>query len=135
MTTTAENRNVAAAMSFVRAVETMDGAAMEGFFAPDVQQVEMPNAYKPKGAVRDLAALKADVEKAKGIIEAQRYDILDTVASGDTVVFEMVWHGTVATDLPPLKKGQTMRAQCVAIFEFEAGKVIRLRNYDCFDPI
>lgn len=130
-----DNPNVAAAMSFVRAVEKMDGGEMEGYFAPTIQQIEMPNAYKPDGATRDLAALKADIEKAKGLIEEQRYDVLNTIAEGDRVVLEMVWHGVVATDLPPLKRGQKMRAQCIAVFEFDNGKVIRLRNYDCFDPI
>ncbi|WP_420325758.1 nuclear transport factor 2 family protein [Mameliella sp.] len=135
MIQTIESPNVAAAMSFIRAVEEMDGREMEEHFAPDVQQVEMPNIYKPSGAVRDLTALKSDIEKAKGIIEQQRYEIVSTVASGDMVVFEMIWHGVVASDLPSLAKGTRMRAQCVAIFQFEDGKVVRLRNYDCFDPI
>lgn len=135
MTAMVGKNNVAAAMSFIRAVEKMDGQEMEGFFSPDVRQVEMPNAYKPTGAQRDLTALKADIEKAKGIIEGQRYEIVNTVAEGDMVVLEMIWTGVVATDLPSFKKGQEMRAQCVAIFEFSEGKVVRLRNYDCFDPM
>lgn len=135
MTTTSEEANIAAAMSFVRAVEKMDGAEMEGYFGPGVEQIEMPNAFKPTGQVRDLAALKADIEKAKNIIEEQHYDIVNTVASGGTVVLEMVWHGTVATDLPGLQKGQTLRAQCVAMFEFSDGQVIKMRNYDCFDAV
>lgn len=135
MAAMAERSNIDSAMSFIRAVEKMDGRVMDGFFSADVVQVEMPNIYKPAGATRDLAALKADIEKAKGIIDNQRYEILNTVAEGDMVVFEMIWHGVVATDLPPLKQGQKLRAQCVAIFEFREGKVVRMRNYDCFDPI
>lgn len=135
MTATQEAANTNAALSFTRAVEEMNGQEMEGFFSPGVEQVEMPNAFKPTGASRNLAELKADIEKAKGIIENQRYEIFNTVASGNMVVLEMVWHGTVVTDLPPLTKGQEMRAQCVAVFEFEDGKVARLRNYDCFDPL
>lgn len=130
-----QKTNVTAALSFVRAVEAMDGGKMEGFFAPDVEQIEMPNAFKPAGQVRDLSALKADIDKSKGIIEQQKYDILNTVAHGDIVVLEMVWHGTVVTDLPPLRAGQKLRAQCVAVFEFHQGKVIKLRNYDCFDAL
>lgn len=45
MTETTEQRSIAAALSFTLAVEKMDGKEMEGFFAPDVVQVEMPNAY------------------------------------------------------------------------------------------
>ena len=135
MQTTHEETNITAALSFVRAVEAMDGSKMEGFFAPDVEQIEMPNAFKPAGQVRDLRALAADIDKSKGIIEQQKYDILNTVAHGDIVVLEMVWHGTVVTDLAPLHSGQKLRAQCVAVFEFRDGKVIRLRNYDCFDAL
>ena len=135
MTATREHDNITAALSFTRAVEAMNGEEMEGYFAADVEQVEMPNAFKPGGARRDLAALKADIDKARGIIENQRYEILDTIAEGDRVVLEMVWHGTVVADLPPLTRGQALRAQCVAVFEFRDGKVFRLRNYDCFDPL
>ncbi|NIJ43438.1 ketosteroid isomerase-like protein [Parvibaculum indicum] len=135
MTTITEESLVAAALSFVRAVEQMNGQEMEGYFAPDVQQIEMPNVFKPSGETRDLNALKAGIEKAKGVIEQQRFDILKTIASGDMVVLEMLWHGTVVADLPALPKGQKLKAHCVAIFEFKEGQVIRLRNYDCFDAI
>lgn len=135
MQATHEETNVTAALSFVRAVEAMDGSTMEGYFASDVEQVEMPNAFKPTGQVRDLGTLRSDISKSKGIIEQQKYDILNTVAHGDIVVLEMVWHGTVVADLPPLQAGQKLRAQCVAVFEFREGKVIKLRNYDCFDAL
>lgn len=133
MESIAEKTNVEAALSFVRAVEEMNGQEMEGYFSPDVQQIEMPNAFKKSAEIRDLDALKVAIEKTKGVIEHQRYDILKTIASGDIVVLEMIWHGTVVVDLPPLRTGQKLRAQCVAIFEFKDGQVIRLRNYDCFD--
>ncbi|AVX05934.1 hypothetical protein MXMO3_03431 (plasmid) [Maritalea myrionectae] len=135
MQSTHEDKNVKAALSFVRAVEAMDGSRMEGFFAPNVEQIEMPNVFKPAGQVRDLSELTADIDKSKGIIEQQKYDILNTVARGDIVVLEMVWHGTVVKDIPPLRAGQNLRAQCMAIFEFREGKVIKLRNYDCFDAL
>ena len=135
MQSTHQETNIAAALSFVRAVEAMDGSKMEGFFAPDVEQTEMPNTFKPAGQVRDLSALKSDIGKSKGIIEQQKYDILNTIAHGEIVVLEMVWHGTVVTDIPPLREGQKLRAQCVAVFEFREGKVVKLRNYDCFDAL
>ena len=135
MQSTHQETNIAAALSFVRAIEAMDGSKMEGFFAPDVEQTEMPNAFKPAGQVRDLNALKSDIGKSKGIIEQQKYDILNTIAYGEFVVLEMVWHGTVVTDIPPLREGQKLRAQCVAVFEFREGKVVKLRNYDCFDAL
>jgi limonene-1,2-epoxide hydrolase len=126
--------NLIAAKSFVTAVERMDGSIMDAFFSPDVKQIEWPNLFKPKGEERDLDKLKADIEKARGILREQSYEITRELADGDCVVLEMIWRGTMEIDFPPLTKDQTLQAHCVAIFDFENGQVTGLRNYDCFDP-
>ncbi len=132
---TSAERNIAAAMSFVRAVEQMDGSLMDEFFAKHVEQVEWPNQLKPEGARRDLAALKTGIEQARGILRHQSYEIKRQLADDQSVMLEMVWRGTMATDVPPLKKDQELCAHCVAVFEFRDGQIVALRNYDCFDPI
>lgn len=134
MTTSFRTSNIETATRFLTAVEAMDGSGLDGFFATDIKQIEFPNAFKPKGDARDLAALKADLEKAKGIIDGQRYEVTKTLADDSSVMFEMVWTGTMAIDIPPLKAGQNLRANCIAVFDFEEGKVTGLRNYDCFAP-
>lgn len=135
MTASDRTANIEAALSFTRAVEAGDASALDGYFAPDARQTEQPNAFRPTGDIRDLAAMKAGIEHGKGLIGDQRYDILNTIADDTHVVLEMHWHGTVLADLPPLNKGQTLSAHCVAVFDFDGGKVTRLRNYDCFDPL
>ncbi|MEM6610174.1 MAG: nuclear transport factor 2 family protein [Pseudomonadota bacterium] len=128
-------QNLVAAKSFVASVEAMDGSLMDRFFATDVEQIEWPNLFKPGGERRDLAALKADIEKAKGVMHGQRYEIKREIASNDCVVLEMVWSGVAVKEIGPLQKGQKLNAHCVAVFDFENGQVVGLRNYDCFDPV
>lgn len=134
MTTSSQIKQIETAKRFLKAVETMDGHVLEGYFSPEIKQIELPNAFKPTGETRDLSALKADLEKAKGVINGQRYEVTKTLADADSVMFEMVWSGTMAIDMPPLKAGQDLRAHCIAVFDFANGKVTGLRNYDCFEP-
>ncbi len=126
--------NLIAAKSFVKAVEAMDGRYMNEFFAANVKQIEWPNLFKPQGDRRDLQKLKDDIEKARGILRDQRYEIKRAISDDQCVVLEMVWRGEMEVDTPPLTKGQKLKAHCVAIFDFENGKVVGLRNYDCFEP-
>ncbi|PIE12063.1 MAG: hypothetical protein CSA72_02840 [Rhodobacterales bacterium] len=134
MTTSLRTSNIETAKRFLTAVEAMDGSGLDGFFAPDIKQIEFPNAFKPQGDVRNLAALKVALEKAKGIIDGQHYEVTKTLADETSIMFEMIWTGTMAIDIPPLKAGQNLRANCIAVFDFEDGKVTSLRNYDCFEP-
>ncbi len=126
--------NIIAAKSFVKAVEAMDGRYMDDFFSEDIEQIEWPNLFKPQGEQRNLQKLKADIEKARGILREQRYTIRNTVASETCVILEMTWQGIMEIDMPPLNAGQRLQAHCVACFDFREGKVVGLRNYDCFDP-
>jgi ketosteroid isomerase-like protein len=126
--------NLTAAKSFVKAVESMDGSCMDTFFSEDVSQTEWPNLFKPQGEHRNLDQLKADIEKARGILREQSYELVRELATENCVVLEMVWRGTMEAVLPPLSAGQALSAHCVAVFDFQDGKVVSLRNYDCFDP-
>lgn len=126
--------NLTAAKSFVKAVESMDGSCMDTFFSEDVSQTEWPNLFKPQGEHRNLDQLKADIEKARGILREQSYELVRELATETCVVLEMVWRGTMVADLPPLSAGQALSAHCVAVFDFQDGKVVSLRNCDCFDP-
>ncbi|MES0884048.1 nuclear transport factor 2 family protein [Roseibium sp. SCP14] len=126
--------NLSAANGFVKAVESMDGSCLDTFFSENVAQTEWPNLFKPQGEHRNLDQLKADIEKACGILREQSYEIVRELANEDCVILEMVWRGTMEVDLPPLRAGQALCAHCVAVFDFQDGKVVSLRNYDCFDP-
>jgi ketosteroid isomerase-like protein len=76
------------------------------FFADDVIQIEFPNRLLPNGATRDLAALRDAAERGRKVMTAQRFEVVNAIASGDQVAVEVIWTGTLA----------------------------RQHNYDCFDP-
>jgi ketosteroid isomerase-like protein len=65
---------------------------------------------------------------------AQRYEVLNAVASGDRVALEIQWTGTLAVPFESIPAGGQMRARFAVFLEFRQGKIVRQRNYDCFEP-
>jgi ketosteroid isomerase-like protein len=104
------------------------------FFADDVVQVEFPNRLMPTGATRDLAALRDAAERGRKVMTAQRFEILNAIASGDQVAVEALWTGTLAFPLGSIPVGGQMRARFAIFLTYRDGKIVRQHNYDCFDP-
>jgi len=107
---------------------------LEAFFAPDVVQEEFPNRLMPNGAVRNLQALKEGRIRGKALLSAETFEILNAMASGESVAVELIWTGTVRDAAGPFAGGQTLRARFAIFLEFRDGRIVRQRNYDCFDP-
>jgi ketosteroid isomerase-like protein len=124
----------ALARRFIAAVERGDAAGVDALLADDAEQVELPNRLMPTGATRDKAAILAAGERGKKAMAAQRFEVLTVTAAGERVVLELAWTGTLAVPLGALPAGGEMRARFAFVIEFRAGKVWRMRNYDCFDP-
>jgi ketosteroid isomerase-like protein len=112
--------------------ETSD--AFAEFMTHDVVQEEFPNRLMPLGARRDLAAILEASERGLKVMAAERYEILNSIASGDQVALEVQWTGTLAVPFQTLPAGGQMRARFAVFLEFRAGKIVRQRNYDCFEP-
>jgi ketosteroid isomerase-like protein len=110
------------------------GDALAAFFAPDAVQEEFPNRLTPHGARRGVADLLAGAERGKQVMSHQVYTVVNEVTCNDTVVLEVLWSGTLAVPLGSLPAGSEMRARFAVFVEFQDGKIIRQRNYDCFDP-
>lgn len=126
---------IARAKAFVAAIEAdAPWDVIAGFYAPDIVQEEFPNRLLPNGAARDLAALADANAKGRHVLASQRYEVLNALGAGDTVVLEAKWSGTLAVDIGALKAGDVMRARFAQIFEFRDGLIVRQRNYDCFEP-
>jgi ketosteroid isomerase-like protein len=104
------------------------------FFAEDVVQVEFPNRLVPTGATRDLAALRDAAVRGRKVMAAQRFEILNAIASGDQVAVEALWSGTLAVPLGSIPAGGQMRARFAIFLTYRDGKIVRQHNYDCFDP-
>ncbi|MCX6046136.1 MAG: nuclear transport factor 2 family protein [Chloroflexi bacterium] len=127
--------NLEIARRYLTAIERgATGETLAAFFAPDVVQEEFPNRLVPQGARRDLAALLDGAERGQKVLSGQRYEIQNELASGNFVVLEVIWIGTLAIPIGSLAIGDTMRAHFAVFIEFRDGKIIAQRNYDCFDP-
>jgi ketosteroid isomerase-like protein len=137
--TTAANRtesNLELARRYLATMESGSADAKLAFFAPDVIQEEFPNRITPTTRSRDLAGLRDGIEKGSSIMASERYEILNAVAGADSdqVALEVQWSGTLATGLGPLPAGAVMRARLAIFLEFREGKIVRQRNYDCYEP-
>jgi ketosteroid isomerase-like protein len=120
---------------YLQAIESgATGDALAAFFAADVVQEEFPNRLRPKGGRADLAAMLAAALRGRSLMASQRYEVLNAVCSGDQVALEIQWSGTLAVAAVGLPAGGQMSARCAVFLEFRDGKIVRQRNYDCFDP-
>ena len=112
-----------------------DTDALRRLLHPEAQQEEFPNALYPRGQKRDAASLITSFERGRDLLAEQRYEIVNILASGDTVALEMVWTGSLRIDAGPLKAGQVLRARIATVIELRDGLIFRQRNYDCYDPL
>lgn len=104
------------AKAFMRAVASMAPAhEIEAFYAPDVVQEEFPNRLLPNGALRDLAALREAGEKGRKVMSAQTIEIVNAVGSGECVVLEAIWTGTLAIAMGNLKLRSDQGALCAGL--------------------
>jgi ketosteroid isomerase-like protein len=110
------------------------GQRVDEFFSSDVEQIEYPNRFLPNGATRDLAALRAAGERGKRALSGQRYEVIQAYAIENTVILEVLWVGTLAVSMGSLSIGDEMRAHFAVFLEFRDGRIVRQRNYDCFEP-
>ena len=131
-----ERKNLEVVRAFFAAIQGGgDPSALADFYSEDVVQEEFPNAFLPRGARRDLQALSEAAARGRKVMASQTLEILNSVASGDTVVVEAAWTGTLAVAIDArTPAGSVMRARFAQVFEFRDGKIVAQRNYDCFYP-
>jgi len=129
------DNNLNKAQHYLTALERGVGRdELAQFFTADVQQEEFPNRLTPNGATRDLSALLNGNERGKKLMTSQRYEITNALESGDQVVLEVRWTGTLAQDVGTVPAGGQMQAHFAVFLQFREGKIAAQRNYDCFDP-
>lgn len=121
--------------SYLRDLEEgMSGDALNKYYADNAQQIEYPNRLVPDGATRDLAMLQDGSVKGKRVLSKQKLEIVKSYESGNTVIIEAIWIGTLALPIGQIPIGGQMKAYFAQFFEFENNKITRQRNYDCFEP-
>jgi ketosteroid isomerase-like protein len=110
------------------------GNELARFFTPDVVQEELPNRVSPDGKRRKLTEILEGAERGQKVLSAQRFEIRSAVATGNRVILEVLWVGTLAIPFGTIPAGGEMRAHSAMFLEFRDGKIAAQRNYDCFEP-
>jgi len=109
------------------------GDELAAFFTADVVQEEFPNRLVPAGARQDLTALLDGAVRGQKVMRRQQYQLVSAVESGDVVVLEVQWIGTLAVPLGSLPAGGDMRARFAVFLEYRGDRIAKQRNYDCFE--
>jgi ketosteroid isomerase-like protein len=127
--------NLEIARRFVEAVgQGAASDALRQYCDPAVAQHEYPNRLFPQGAHRDLRAMLESAERGKHVLSSQRYEIRNAVAQGDQVALELDWTGTLAVPVGALQPGAQLHATIGQFLTFRDGRIVSIRNYDCYDP-
>ena len=131
----AQMSNVEIARAYLKSIETGENEQFLALYcSPDIQHQEFPNRLNSRGAVSDLAAMKAAAQRGRKVISRQTYEIRNIVGEGDHLALEVDWTGTLAIPFESIPIGGTLRAHFAMFLDFKDGKVVRQRNYDCFEP-
>jgi ketosteroid isomerase-like protein len=118
---------LAIAKRMIAAIEAGDRAAVDALYADDAVQHELPNALVPTGIVRDKPAILEAFDRGAALMAKQRFEITNAISEGRHAAIEADFSGEA-------KNGKTFRARFAMFFEVEGDKIVRQRNYDCFDP-
>ena len=127
--------NLEIARRYLAAIESgLPGEVIADFYSDDVIQEEFPNRLTPQGTRRDLKQLGEAGERGRKVMTSQRYEVLSAIAEGDHVALEVRWSGTLSVPFDTIPAGGVMRARFAVFLDFRDGKIVRQRNYDCFEP-
>jgi len=107
---------------------------LDRFFSADFVHEEFPNRLLPNGTTRDLQGMKDARERGQALLSAEHFEIVGALAGGDQIALELIWTGTVGKAAGPFAAGQQLRARFAIFLDFRDGRIVRQRNYDCFDP-
>jgi ketosteroid isomerase-like protein len=130
-----ESRNRDTTLRYVQALsDAATGDALAQFLHPQIVFEVYPNLLRPNGARTDLAGMKAASDVGARTVRAQRYDVRNVVAEGDTVVLEVDWSCELAAPMGHLAEGHVLRAHFATFLSFRDGLIVAQRQYDCFEP-
>lgn len=103
------------------------------YYDESVEQIEYPNRLLPNGATRNLNDLKQASLRGKAVLISHNYDIQKSYVIGNTVILETIWTAEIAVPIGQIPAGGKMKAYFAQFIEFEDGKIVRQRTYDCFE--
>jgi ketosteroid isomerase-like protein len=126
--------NLEKVAGYLRAIENGDFSYIADLFSSDAVVEQLPNRIYPNGIKSGVAAMAEAFEKGRKLLSNQSYEIKSFVADGDSLSVEVLWTGTLAVPFANLAVGYQMRAHSAMFFQFEDGRILSQRNYDCFEP-
>lgn len=104
------------------------------FYHKDIEQIEFPNTLTKNKVIRNLEDLKLASERGKKVLQKEEYKIIKSYTFENTVIIEALWTGTLAVPIGSIPEGGQMKAYFAQFYEFKDNKIIKQRNYDCFEP-
>jgi ketosteroid isomerase-like protein len=119
---------------YLRSIESGDFACIAALFSPDAVVEQLPNRIYPNGLKSGVSKMAEAFEKGRKLLSSQSYEIASSVADGEKLSIEVIWTGHLAVPFGKLPVGSRMRAHSAMFFQFEDGKIVMQRNYDCFEP-
>ncbi|ADY56618.1 hypothetical protein Sgly_2330 [Syntrophobotulus glycolicus DSM 8271] len=126
--------NLELAVRFMKAVgDGKSGEELNEFYDESAVQIEYPNLLTKRLIERNLHEIKDASISGKKVIANQRYEIVKSFSIGDTVIIEAIWSGELSIPLGKLKAGDEMKAYFAQFFQFKNHKIVKQRNYDCFE--
>lgn len=121
--------------SFIHTLQNRESAEeLLQFYHEEVEQIEFPNTLTRNKTIRNLEELTLAAERGKKVLAKEEYEIFRSYSFENTVIIEAVWTGTLAIPIGNIQAGGQMKAYFAQFFEFKDQKIIRQRNYDCFEP-
>lgn len=130
-----KSANLQAYERFVEALERFAGPEEVGaMWTHDIEFHELPNLLVPNGRVRSRSEALAGLSKAPVVLSAQRYEVLKAVESGETLVLDLDWSGTLRVPLGQTPVGGVLRARFAAFVTFRDGLICEQTNFDCYQP-
>ncbi len=69
----------------------------------------------------------------KKVMSRQMHKIRQEIADNKRVALEVEWAATLAVPFGSIPVGGQMKAFFAVFLEFREGKIVRQRNYDCFE--
>lgn len=130
-----KNQLIEITKDFITMLQTRKSSdELLNFYHTDIEQVEFPNALTKNITVRKLDDLLLASERGMKVLEKEEYEIINTYSFENTTIVEMKFIGTLAIPIGNIPKGGKMIAHFAQFFEYKDGKIIKQRNYDCFEP-
>jgi len=129
-------QNLELALNLIKTMEgEIAGEILQHYYDEDIIQIEYPNAFTPKLVTRCFNDLNEGNAKDQLSLKDQEFDVRKTYSFNNTVIVEAVWSGTLAAPWGSMPSGRHLKAYLSRFFEFREGKIIRQRNYDCFESL